>query len=96
MPAADRVSPPRGRRSAARVVERHHGARDVMPAAAMRASQYTVAPASSAARPRSSAASSSTSESPNDRSAEAWITRSATARESGGRCERSIRERRIR
>jgi len=30
------------------------------------------------------------------RSAAAWITRSATARESGGRCERSIRERRIR
>ena len=72
------------------------GFRDVMPAAAMRASQYTGAPSSSAARPFSSAASSSTRLSPNDRSAAAWITRSATARESGGRWLRSMRDRRMR
>ena len=70
--------------------------RRVIPPATMRVSHTTGAPASSASRPARSASSSATSVSAYSRSADAWTTRSVTARVSAGRCDRSTRARRIR
>ena len=66
-------------------------------AAAMRlAVAETGAGARSASRPARRVSSSRISVSAYSRSAEAWTTRSVTARASAGRCERSTRARRMR
>ena len=87
-PAAERVMSRCSASSRARGSEtKQRALRAVMPAATIPASVTTLAPLRRASRPRLRAASSRTRLSAYSRSAEAWITRSATARESGPRCE---------